>query len=60
MQELGRWCLLFNPEESNTDRGEIHRRYVPRMPAGLDPLYKIVPIVILSSIKCPVAQREFK
>ena len=45
--------------------GGLHRRYlseifVPRMPEGLDLFYKVVPIVILSSIKCPVVQQEYK
>ena len=44
MQELGRWCLIFNPEdglEAKYQSGGLQRRYVPRMPAGLELLYKM-------------------
>ena len=54
MQELGRWCLLFNPEESlevkyQSGGGVTKEIYVPKMPEGLDLFYKIVGIVILST-----------
>ena len=46
MQGLGRWYLLFNPEEGLEVKipigGDLHRRYVPRVPEGLDLFCEIV------------------